>query len=46
VVAAVAQQMRWDPAPTFNHNDLYHVIQALALNLFYRAATIFAGPPP
>lgn len=46
VVAAVAQQMRWDPAPTFNHNDLYHVIQALALILFYRAATIFAGPAP
>jgi hypothetical protein len=44
VVAAVAQQMPWDPAPTFNHNDLYHVIQALALFLFYRAGTVFAGP--
>ncbi len=43
VVAAVAQQMRWGLSPQFNHNDLYHVIQALALVAFYRAAGKLAG---
>ena len=38
VVAAVVQQAKWAPHPQFNHNDLYHVIQAGALCLFYRAA--------
>lgn len=38
VIAAVVQQKRWAPAPWFNHNDLYHVLQALALVCFYRAA--------
>lgn len=38
VAAAVVQQARWGLAAAFNHNDLYHVIQAGALYLFYRAA--------
>jgi hypothetical protein len=37
VIAAVVQQLRWAPTPRFNHNDLYHVIQAGALVAFYRA---------
>lgn len=37
VGAAMVQQMRWGFAPRFNHNDVYHVIQACALIAFYRA---------
>ena len=44
VVAALVQQMHWAPSAAFSHNDLYHVIQALALYLFYRAGAAFAGP--
>ena len=44
VIAALVQQMHWAPAAAFNHNDLYHVIQALAMILFYRAGILFAGP--
>ncbi len=45
---AVVQQMRLAPSPQFNHNDLYHVIQALALGAFYRAARRLSAPrvPP
>jgi hypothetical protein len=42
VVGAVVQQLRWAPHPHFNHNDLYHVIQMLALGLFYRGARTLA----
>jgi hypothetical protein len=35
--AAVVQQMRWGFSPQFNHNDVYHLIQACALVAFYRA---------
>lgn len=45
VIAALVQQLSWAPSPHFNHNDLYHVIQALALGAFYRAGLKFAGPP-
>jgi hypothetical protein len=45
VVAAVVQQSRWAPTPRFNHNDLYHVIQAGALAAFYRAGRKL-GPIP
>ena len=44
IIAALVQQLGWAPAPHFNHNDLYHVIQALALGGFYRAGRKFAGP--
>jgi Family of unknown function (DUF6962) len=37
VVAAIAQQSG-DLHPQFNHNDLYHVIQMVALWLLYRGA--------
>ena len=38
IVAALVQQLHLAPAPWFNHNDLYHLIQALGLVAFYRAA--------
>jgi hypothetical protein len=38
VVAAIVQAAKLAPHPQFNHNDLYHVIQAGAMYLFYRAA--------
>jgi hypothetical protein len=37
-IAAAAQQLRLAPTVRFNHNDLYHVVQALALFAFYQAA--------
>ncbi len=40
-VAALVQQMHWSPSPHFNHNDLYHLIQGLAIGGFYRAGTRF-----
>jgi hypothetical protein len=45
VVAAAVQRLHWSPMSWFNHNDLYHVIQAFALVAFYRAGRCFAGPP-
>jgi hypothetical protein len=41
IVAALVQQLRLAPATWFNHNDLYHVIQAAALIAFYRAGMKF-----
>jgi len=41
---AVVQQLHLSPAPAFNHNDLYHVIQAVALYGFYRAARMMSAP--
>jgi hypothetical protein len=35
--AAAIQQVGLSPHPQFNHNDLYHVVQAVGLWLFYRA---------
>lgn len=35
--AAAIQQLELSPHPRFNHNDLYHVVQAIGLWLFYRA---------
>jgi hypothetical protein len=47
VVAALVQQLRLSPSPRFNHNDLYHVIQAGALVALYRGALrLGAAPPP
>jgi hypothetical protein len=43
VAAAVVQQMRWGFSPQFNHNDVYHVIQACALIAFYRAGRKFTA---
>jgi MFS family permease len=39
--AAGVQQLRLGPTASFNHNDLYHVIQALAVAAFYRAGRNF-----
>jgi hypothetical protein len=36
--AAMVQALQIAPHAHFNHNDLYHVLQALACLLFYRAA--------
>ena len=38
LVAALVQASGWAPHPHFNHNDLYHVIQVVAMLLFYRGA--------
>lgn len=46
VAAALIQQMGWAPSRHFNHNDLYHVVQALALICFYSAGRKFTAPPP
>lgn len=43
IVAALVQQMHWAPSEHFNHNDLYHVIQALGLWGFYRAGLGLSG---
>jgi hypothetical protein len=40
VVAALVQVLKIAPSEHFNHNDLYHVIQAAGLFAFYRAAKI------
>ena len=45
VGAALVQQLGWAPARQFNHNDLYHVIQALALVCFYAAGRRFTPAP-
>jgi hypothetical protein len=37
------QQLGWGFGLQFNHNDLYHVIQAAALVAFYKADRRFSG---
>lgn len=37
VLAGWVQQSGWGLSPGFNHNDVFHLIQALALVGFYRA---------
>jgi hypothetical protein len=39
MAAAAIQQSGWAPHRLFNHNDLYHVVQALGVWLLYRAAS-------
>jgi hypothetical protein len=47
VGAALVQQQGWAPSRQFNHNDLFHVIQALALIGFYAAGRrLTAAPAP
>ena len=38
VIAAGIQQSGWSLHPNFNHNDLYHVVQAVGVWLLYRSA--------
>jgi hypothetical protein len=42
VVGAVVQQSGFALHPNFNHNDLYHVIQIVALWLLYRGGTLMS----
>jgi hypothetical protein len=42
VAAAAVQQSGWAPHRHFNHNDLYHVIQAFAVWALYRGALLEA----
>lgn len=44
-VAGWVQQSGWAWSPGFNHNDVFHVIQALALVGFYRAGCGLGGAP-
>ncbi|WP_367875168.1 hypothetical protein [Luteolibacter sp. Populi] len=37
LLAGAVQQMQWGLHRHFNHNDLFHVVQAFALFAFYRA---------
>ena len=46
VAAALVQQLGWAPSRQFNHNDMYHVIQALALVFLYGAALKFTAGTP
>jgi hypothetical protein len=41
VVAALIQALRIAPHPRFNHNDLFHVVQMVALYLLYRGGLLF-----
>lgn len=45
-LAAAAQQLRWGLGPHLNHNDIYHLIQAVALYAFYRAGRWFGRAAP
>jgi MFS family permease len=45
VIAAIVQQLQWPQFSCFNYNDLFHVIQALALVGFYRAARLLTARP-
>jgi hypothetical protein len=42
LAAGLVQGMRLAPHRWFNHNDLYHVIQMVALYLFYRGGVLLA----
>jgi hypothetical protein len=42
-LAAVVQAFRLAPHPRFNHNDLYHVLQGIALVALYRGALVSTG---
>jgi hypothetical protein len=42
-LAGWVQQSGWGLAAGFNHNDVFHVIQALALLGFYRAGCLLGG---
>ncbi len=41
VVAALIQAFKLAPHPHFNHNDLFHVVQMVALYLLYRGGLLF-----
>jgi hypothetical protein len=43
VVASLIQALRIAPHPQFNHNDLFHVVQMVALYLLYRGGLVLKG---
>ena len=45
VLAAAAQAGGYAPHPHFNHNDLYHVIQIVAMILYYKGARLLREYP-
>jgi hypothetical protein len=42
-MAAAVQLKKLTPHARFNYNDLYHVIQIVALYLFYRGGRLLVG---
>jgi hypothetical protein len=42
LAGAVVQRSGLAPSPAFNHNDLFHVVQALGLYLYFRAGLVLA----
>jgi hypothetical protein len=42
LAGAAVQRARLAPDPAFNHNDLFHVVQAAGLYLFYRGGRVLA----
>jgi hypothetical protein len=47
LLGALIQRLRLAPSASFNHNDLYHVVQMVSMMCFYRAAREReAGPAP
>jgi Family of unknown function (DUF6962) len=42
LAGAVVQRSGLDPSPAFNHNDLFHVVQAAGLYLYFRGGRLFA----
>jgi hypothetical protein len=43
LLGALIQRLRLAPATSFNHNDLYHVVQMASMLCFYRAARYAAA---
>jgi hypothetical protein len=43
IAGALVQQFRIAPHPSFNHNDLYHLIQLVALWMLYRAGLLMTS---
>jgi len=45
LLGAAVQRGGYDPLPGFNHNDLFHVVQAAGLYLYYRAGLHLTDAP-
>jgi hypothetical protein len=45
LLGALVQRGRLAPAPAFNHNDLFHVVQAAGLWLYYRGGRLLQDAP-
>ena len=42
LAGAAIQRAGLDPSPAFNHNDLFHVVQAIGLYLYFRGGLVLA----